>query len=118
MIADADEAAAEEDSSLELGPTALGAMIVDADHGKVDPHARTNLEMQAPNLNGVRVSPPVPAGSRPQSVPPLPQQPTAMQAAQPEPPHQPGPVTIAQSLHPMPARRRRSRSCRRTSATR
>jgi len=72
MIADE-----EEDSKPEYAPTASAMPIQDG----VDPHARTSLGMEAPNLNGVRVSPPMPPGSRPQSVPPLPQAP---------PPHAPG----------------------------
>ncbi len=50
-------------------PTELGALPID----DVDPLARTSVEMHAPVVNGVRVSPPMPQQGRPQSVPPLPQ---------------------------------------------
>jgi len=97
-----------EDSSLELAPTALGTRSIDPDHGQVDPHARTNLEMQAPNLDGMRVSPPM--MNRPVSGPPLPQQqmpqmqmPHGMQPGQlqPQQPHgmQPGQLQPQQPPH-------------------
>ncbi len=85
MIAEPDE-----DSSPELAPTAMGGMTVDPAHGAVDPHARTNLEMQPPSINGVRVSAPVPPNARPNSVPPLPQQATQI-APNPSTPNMPQP---------------------------
>ena len=108
MVADGDVEEADEDSAPELAPTALGAILIDEGHGKpaVDPHARTNLEMQPPSVNGVRISAPV-AHARPNSVPPLPQQATQIaqdpqqqpyqqqqpqygqQYGQQQPPHQP-----------------------------
>jgi eukaryotic-like serine/threonine-protein kinase len=68
MIAEPDD---DSDDDPGNAPTRLGAPIL-PDRAEVDPHGRTNLEMQPPSINGVRVSPPVPPGNRPQSVPPLP----------------------------------------------
>ncbi len=86
MVADGDVEEADEDSAPELAPTSLGAILIEEGHdlakSPVDPHARTNLEMQAPNLNGIRISEPV-SHARPSSVPPLPQQATQI-APQPQ----------------------------------
>ncbi len=90
MIVDEDES-----SSPELAPTRAAPPI---DQARVDPLGRTNLAMDVPSVNGVRVSAPVPAGARPHSVPPLPQ------AGPPQSPQPPGGAPHAQgSPRPNPS---------------